>query len=85
MSRRLIALPLRGAVLSLLRAARLAGVRRLVDALRAAPPLPGVERVLVPGDPEAQAQADRLRDGIELDPVTWQAIADAARSVGVEP
>ncbi len=63
----------------------LAGVRRLVDALRAAPPLPGVERVLVPGDPEAQAQADRLRDGIELDDVTWKGIADAARSVGVEP
>ncbi|MBI5877971.1 MAG: Ldh family oxidoreductase [Chloroflexi bacterium] len=61
----------------------LADVRKLVDELRATPPRPGVERVLVPGDPEAMAEERHRRDGIELDDVTWQTIVDAARGQGV--
>lgn len=67
------------------REAFLDDVRRFIDALRAAPPLPGVPRVLVPGDPEVAAEAQRLRDGVELDDATWQLVTEAARSVGVEP
>jgi hydroxycarboxylate dehydrogenase B len=59
-------------------------VRRLVDTLRATPPRDGFEAVLVPGDPEAEAETRHARDGIALDDVTWQTIVDAARSVGVE-
>ena len=62
----------------------LADVRRLVDALRATAPREGVEAVLVPGDPEARAEARHRQDGIPLDDVTWQTIVDAGRSVGVE-
>lgn len=62
----------------------LADVRRLVNALRATPPLPGVEAVMVPGDPEAKAEVSHQREGIDLDAVTWQTIVDAGRSVGVE-
>ncbi len=62
----------------------LADVRRLVDTLRATPPLEGIESVMVPGDPEAKAEARHVRDGVELDAVTWQTIIDAGRSVGVE-
>ena len=62
----------------------LADVRRLVETLRATPPGQGVTAVLVPGDPEAQTEAEYARDGIPLDDVTWQTIMDAARSVGVE-
>ncbi len=58
-------------------------MRRLVAALRATPPLEHVDAVLVPGDPEAHAAADQLRDGIEYDDVTWQKILQAAQSVGV--
>jgi len=61
----------------------LADVRKLVDTLRATPPRPGIERVLIPGDPEAAAEERHRREGIELDDVTWQTILDAARSVGV--
>ena len=59
-------------------------VRLLVDALRAAPPRKGVERVMVPGDPEAIKTAQYQRDGIELDAGTWQTIVDAATSVGIK-
>jgi uncharacterized oxidoreductase len=60
-----------------------ADVRRLVDALNETRPLEGVERVLVPGDPEQAAEARHRRDGIHLDDVTWQTILDAGQSVGV--
>lgn len=62
----------------------LADVRRLVDELHGTPPRDGVEAVLVPGDPEARAEATHLRDGIDIDAVSWQYILDAARSLGVE-
>jgi hydroxycarboxylate dehydrogenase B len=61
----------------------LADVRRLVDTLRATPPLDGVAKVLVPGDPEDIVEARYCREGIELNLVTWQEILDAAKSVGV--
>jgi LDH2 family malate/lactate/ureidoglycolate dehydrogenase len=61
----------------------LADVRLMVDALRDTPPLEGVEKVLVPGDLEASAEARHRKDGIELDDVTWQSILDAGLSVGV--
>lgn len=59
-------------------------VRRLVDALRATPPREGVERVMVPGDPEAIVTERYQRDGIQQDAGTWKLIVDAGRSVGVE-
>lgn len=58
-------------------------VRELVDALHATPPLEGNERVLVPGDPEAAAEARHRKEGINLDDVTWDTIVDAGQSVGV--
>lgn len=40
----------------------------MCDDLRASPTLPGYDRVLVPGDKEFEAKADRLRNGIPLYP-----------------
>lgn len=62
----------------------LTDVRRLVEALRATPPREGVERVMVPGDPEALTAERYRRDGVLLDEGTWKLIVDAGRSVGVE-
>ncbi len=59
-------------------------VCRLADTLRATPPRDGFESVLMPGDPEARAQAEHMTHGIPLDDVTWQTIIDAGRRVGVE-
>jgi uncharacterized oxidoreductase len=39
--------------------------------------------VLVPGEPERLAQAERSRAGIEVDPTTWAEILAAAEAVGM--
>src|SRR5205814_1151017 len=63
----------------------LADVKRLVAALRSTPPLDGVEKVMVPGDPEAAAESRYRRDGIALDDEGWRLLVEAGRRVGVEP
>jgi uncharacterized oxidoreductase len=45
---------------------------------------PGGE-ILMPGEFEERTRAERLRDGIELDETTRSQIAEAARSVRVDP
>jgi LDH2 family malate/lactate/ureidoglycolate dehydrogenase len=60
-----------------------ADVRRLADTLRETPPLDGVEKVMVPGDPEQMVEARYRRDGIALDAETWRLIVEAGKSVGV--
>lgn len=52
---------------------------------KASPPAPGVDRVMVPGEPERRNKRERLLSGIPIDAGTWAAVAAAARSVGVEP
>ncbi|HEY2559332.1 MAG TPA: malate/lactate/ureidoglycolate dehydrogenase [Caldimonas sp.] len=49
----------------------------------ASPPQPGLERVLTPGEPERATRAQRLRDGIAVDAVTWAEVAAAGAKVGV--
>jgi len=55
-------------------------MRRLVAHIRATRPAPGVEEVLIPGDPEARARELRTRDGIPLDSET----IDQLVALGVE-
>ena len=50
-----------------------------------ASPAAGADPVMVPGDPERRARRQRLAEGIPVDAGTWQAVADAARTVGVSP
>ena len=52
--------------------------------IREVPPAPGFDEVLIPGDLEARARADRRRNGIPLPDVVWKALTDLAESVGVE-
>lgn len=52
---------------------------------KASPPAPGTERVMVPGDPERRTKRERQLHGLPIDSGTWAAVAEAARSVGVEP
>lgn len=58
-------------------------VRAIVDWVCASPPAPGIDRVLVPGDPERAIRAKRLAEGIPVDPETWREIVEAGASVGV--
>jgi uncharacterized oxidoreductase len=46
------------------------------------PAEPGGE-VLAPGEPEARRRAERLRDGVPLQPDTWASIRACAESLGV--
>ncbi len=57
-----------------------ADMRRLVDTIRATKPAPGRDAVLVAGDPEAIARADRTANGIPLDAET----TDKLTALGVE-
>jgi uncharacterized oxidoreductase len=59
---------------------RVAGV---LDRLEAVPPAPGVERVLVPGDPERQHRERRTREGIPVPAATWRDLAVIAERFGV--
>jgi len=60
-----------------------ADIDRLVGWVRASPPaVPGGE-VLMPGEVERRARAQRLANGISLDPNTLSQIREAARMVGV--
>jgi uncharacterized oxidoreductase len=60
-----------------------AEVDALCDALHATPPAPGVETVLIPGEPELLAHARRERHGIEVDANTWAALQAIAQELGV--
>jgi uncharacterized oxidoreductase len=70
--------------------ARLAGVdwlRREVDGfldyVKASPPADPKAPVLVPGDPERAARAERSKSGIVVDGTTWEELMQAAEAVGI--
>ena len=70
--------------------ARFAGVdwfRRevdgFVDFVKASPPADPKAPVLVPGDPERLARAERSREGIEVDATTWGEILEACDTLGL--
>ena len=55
-----------------------------LNELRATPPLPGVEKVLVPGDIEAENKADRLERGIPLYPDVIENLQDIAQRLEID-
>jgi uncharacterized oxidoreductase len=70
--------------------ARLAGTDWLhreidgfLDYVKASPPADPAAPVLVPGEPERLARAERSLYGIEVDATTWEEILQAAETVGV--
>ena len=63
-----------------------ARARRLAAYLRASRPLPGVDRVRMPGDFEAEHRAERTAGGIPVDDAVWRKIrATLARLNVPEP
>ena len=58
-------------------------VARFIDWIKASPPAPGVDGVLVAGEPERRMRAERRRSGIPIDPTTWAELGEAASAVGV--
>ena len=55
----------------------------LADRIHAIAPAPGVDRVRIPGDKEAEARADRERNGIPLDRAVVEQLRELAAETGV--
>ena len=58
-------------------------VDAMVDYLYSTTPAKGVDKVRVPGDPERESMAQRLAEGIPIDPSSWQSVMDAASQAGM--
>ncbi|HVA12519.1 MAG TPA: malate/lactate/ureidoglycolate dehydrogenase [Stellaceae bacterium] len=56
---------------------------RLIAWVKSSPPRPGVEEVMVAGEPERKSRAKRLQTGIPVDDTTWKELVAAARQAGV--
>ena len=52
--------------------------------VKASPPAPGFQAVIMPGEPEFAQEARRRREGISIDEETWRQFAECARGLGVE-
>jgi LDH2 family malate/lactate/ureidoglycolate dehydrogenase len=61
-----------------------ADMKRMVDHLRSLRPRPGTEAVLVAGDPEARARAERSRLGVPLDEETIHQLEALAAELQLE-
>jgi len=55
-----------------------------IDFVRAAQPTDPAQPVMIPGDPERKARADRLANGLPLTPETWDSILDAGVKLGLD-
>jgi len=57
----------------------------LVNTVKSAAPATGFDEVMVAGDPEWRAEAERRRSGIPLGQGTWDCLAETAARLGVGP
>jgi len=58
--------------------------RQALAWVTASPPQPGIDRVLVAGEPERRARAARSQHGIAIDAQTWREIVQTAQLLGVD-
>jgi LDH2 family malate/lactate/ureidoglycolate dehydrogenase len=57
----------------------------LVNTVKSAAPATGFDEVMVAGDPEWRAEAERRQSGIPLGQGTWDCLAETAARLGVGP
>jgi hydroxycarboxylate dehydrogenase B len=60
-----------------------ADAEAFLQTVKDAPPAPGFDEVLIPGEPEARTAARRSVDGIPLPTETWENLRRSAHKVGV--
>jgi uncharacterized oxidoreductase len=58
-------------------------VAGLFSFVKSAPLAQGSKEILIPGEPEARLEAERLRDGIPIEDETWNQIEGVAAELGV--
>ena len=61
-----------------------AEIDKLTAWVKASPPAPDVEEVMVPGDPERKSRAEREKSGIPIDETTWAALVETGVSLGLD-
>ena len=61
-----------------------AALEQTLARIKAAPPRPGFNEVLIPGEPETRMRMKRERDGIPIPDETWQAVAAVGTELGVD-
>jgi hydroxycarboxylate dehydrogenase B len=61
-----------------------AEIRRYLEFVKSARPRTPGGAVLLPGEPERGARAERLASGIPVDPTTWEHIMASGEQVGLE-
>ncbi len=61
-----------------------AEIERFIDWVKSSAKATPNSEILMPGEIEERNKAQRLRDGIELDPTTWGQIVETAKSVGLK-
>src|SRR5207248_5727902 len=66
------------------RAAFEQGVDETLAKVKAVPPAPGFDEVLVPGEPESRTREQRQREGIPIPHATWEAVRAVAAELGVD-
>jgi LDH2 family malate/lactate/ureidoglycolate dehydrogenase len=52
--------------------------------IKAVPPAPGFEEVLLPGEPEHRTRQQRLEAGMAIPADTWRALSDVAGPLGLD-
>jgi len=60
-------------------------VEWLVNTVKSAAPAKGYHEVMVAGDPEWRAEAERRKSGIPLGDGTWECLVETAARLGVGP
>ncbi len=62
-----------------------ARMEQMIERIKALPPVPGIDEVLYPGEPETRKAAERGRIGIALAGTTRTALAKLAAELKIEP
>ena len=60
-----------------------ARIEKLIAHVKASETIPGVEEVFLPGEIENRMRTKRLKEGIPVDDVFWEALQDTGMGVGV--
>ncbi|QDU59817.1 putative oxidoreductase YbiC [Planctomycetes bacterium Pan216] len=59
-------------------------VESFVEYVQSSRPKPGVESILLPGEPEFRTEESRRRDGIVIDDGTWEQLGQVAADLGIK-
>lgn len=57
----------------------------LISHVKSSRTAPGVDEIVVPGEPEYRSERERSQAGIPIDETTWEKICAAARDIGLDP